>query len=90
MLALVLTLLLHAGQCKADTDCTLRSRCTCDCCHPLEPMTKAEAEAERRRCSTLGPCAPPEGCAQARCAKETPATAVCREGRCAKARAGSL
>ena len=83
MLPLVVALFLSAGVCKVDDDCALRIRCTCDCCHPLEAMTKAEAESERRRCMAVGPCSPKEPCVE-KCPREKPVVAACRDGRCVK------
>ncbi|MBL8955116.1 MAG: hypothetical protein JNK82_30345 [Myxococcaceae bacterium] len=85
MYALLLSLALSTGTCSTDAECVLRKRCSCECCKVDEAMTKAEAEAERRRCMAVGPCGPKEGCGGAKCAAEKPQRAVCQGGKCAKA-----
>lgn len=91
MLAFIALVVVSAdpATCSVDADCVLITGCDCSCCpRPLKAVTKAEADAVRRRCATLGECGdlcrPGE---REKCqAPEDPVTvkAVCRAGRCAK------
>ncbi len=64
--------------CSSDADCVLHTRCTCECCPEPEAMTKAEADADRRRCA-VGECARP---CKAKCRKPPDTVAACREAKC--------
>lgn len=76
-----------APECTVDTECTLMTRCACDCCPArLEAATTAAAKAERLRCSRLGPCGR-VGCAADDCPPPEHARnfeAVCRAGKCTR------
>ena len=84
MVPLVLALLFSGVECLRDDQCTLRTRCSCECCPLPEPMTKDSAEHERKRCMVVGSCGDlKEPCPKV-CPADQPSVAVCREGRCVK------
>jgi len=68
-------------QCVADTDCTISSLCACGCCSTWKAMTKAQIEAEKRKCSRMGQCGDP-GCGDRACDEPNQYKAVCEKGRC--------
>jgi len=80
VLALVVTLALSG--CQADADCVLATRCSCDCCPAPEAMTKAQREAERRKCSRMGACDRSNCEVLGPCPKVKASVAICREGKC--------
>ena len=89
MITLLVAMLLTAdpATCTADADCVLQVGCDCSCCPNIsKALTKAQAEAVKKRCATLGECGSPRPCPDVVCDKETPgAKAVCKAGACVKA-----